>query len=225
MWVSWGINKIDTKLVKVLLTAKEAQARAAAVRAIQYNVEAFPNKTELLLKAAADNHWLVRHEAVVASSWLGAEIATAVINEAEKKPVLIASKDAYRYGRAHGTNQDAKPEVRVIVEVPSGLPKKFHASYRRGAELYLHLENCASCHGQKGEGIQNVMPPLAGSEWVNWNKEMLAQIVISGVSGEMKVKGKVFNGFMPSFAHRIPNKDIAKEVKEMDILKKKSQIY
>jgi len=210
MWVNWGINKVDTGLVEKLLQAKEPKARAAAVRCIQYNPEVFSNTFELLVKAAADENWLVRHEAVLAASWLGAETTVAVINEAEKKPVVAASKDAFKFGRAHGTGKAAKPDEKPKpVKVPADLPKRYRASYRRGAELYPHAENCASCHGQKGEGLQGVNPPLAGSEWVNGDKELLAKVALYGVFGNMKVKKKKFAAAMPGFAHRTSNKDIA----------------
>ena len=210
MWVTWGINKPNTSLVEKLLTATEPKARAAAVRAIQYNAEHFSNKKELLVKAAADTDWIVRHEAVLAASWLGADITTAVINEAEKQAVVTNSKDAFKYGRAHGTGKAVaagKPAPKTAV--PKGLPKKYHAAYREGAAAYNHGEACGSCHGKNGEGIAGAFPPLAGSKWATGDKELLAKIALHGIIGELKVKGKTYNGAMPGFAFRTKNKEIA----------------
>lgn len=211
LWVSWGINKIDTTLVEKVLNCKEPKAIAQAIRAVRYNPDEFPNKKELLVKAAGNENWLVRHEAVCAASWLGSEITVAVIDEAEKKPVKKASKQAFKLGRAHGTQTDAAPDKKIKVPVPKGLPKEFHASYKRGALHWNEGESCGSCHGKEGKGIPPVFPPLAGSEWVNGDKELLAKIALHGLNGPIKVKGTDYPGNvpMPGFAYRMKNKDIA----------------
>jgi len=211
MWVSWGINKLDKTLIEKLLQAKEPKAKAQAIRAIRYNAREFPNRQELLVKAASDDNWLVRHEAVVASSWLGTKVATAVIDEAEKKPVMNASKDAYKLGRAHASGDGVVEEPEPDVPVPSDLPKEFHASYQRGAKHWNHGESCGSCHGKQGEGIPPVFPPLAKSEWVNGDRELLAKIALHGIQGPIKVKGTKYDGLvpMPGFAYRTENKEIA----------------
>jgi len=211
MWVTWGINKIDTTLVEKLLQAKEPKAKAQAIRAIRFNPREFSNREDLLVKAGADDNWLVRHEAVVASSWLGKQIANAVIDEAEKKTVLEVSKEAYKLGRAHANDGDAIVEPKAKIPVPSGLPKQFHDSYRRGAKHWNDGESCGSCHGKDGNGIPPVFPPLAGSEWVNGDKELLAKIALHGISGPITVKGKKYDGSvpMPGFAFRTENKEIA----------------
>jgi len=208
LWVTWGVNKIDHGILNSLLSAKDHRARAAAVRALRYNSSEFSELKSMLMKAAADSHSLVRHEAVVASSWLGKDMAEAIIAEASKLPVVANSKDAFKYGLAHGSGKQAEKGKDPEVKVPKGLPKAYHASYRKGAELYNHGEACGSCHGKNGEGGVG-FPPLAGSEWVIEDKELLAKIALNGVIGPMKVKGKEFVGAMPGFAYRTKNEDIA----------------
>ncbi|MCH2241381.1 MAG: cytochrome c, partial [Aquabacterium sp.] len=44
-----------------------------------------------------------------------------------------------------------------------------------------------------------VFPPLDGSEWVQGDARVLANIVLHGVSGELVVKGQTYKGSMPSF--------------------------
>ena len=65
----------------------------------------------------------------------------------------------------------------------------------------LYAANCVACHQAKGEGLPGVFPPLAGSEWVIGDARTLAHILVFGVNGEMQVKGNVYNGSMPAFAH------------------------
>jgi len=44
-----------------------------------------------------------------------------------------------------------------------------------------------------------VFPPLAGSEWVKGEPRVLANILLHGVTGEITVAGKSYQGAMPSF--------------------------
>jgi nitrite reductase (NO-forming) len=55
---------------------------------------------------------------------------------------------------------------------------------------------CAPCHQANGEGIPNVFPPLAKSDFLN-NKEATIKAVISGLQGQITVNGKTYNGVMP----------------------------
>jgi mono/diheme cytochrome c family protein len=71
------------------------------------------------------------------------------------------------------------------------------ASVTRGQEVYTSY--CVSCHQEKGEGIEDVYPPLAKSDYLATDKKKLIQMVLHGVSGEMKVNGKIYNGEMTGF--------------------------
>lgn len=63
----------------------------------------------------------------------------------------------------------------------------------------LFTANCAACHQATGKGLPGAFPPLDGSEWVTGDARVLANILLHGVTGEMTVGGKVFNGSMPAF--------------------------
>jgi glucose/arabinose dehydrogenase/mono/diheme cytochrome c family protein len=68
----------------------------------------------------------------------------------------------------------------------------------KGKAIYQH---CATCHGDKGQGVAGLAPELAGSEWVTGPVEWLARIVLDGMQGEIEVNGKVWNGVMPPHRH------------------------
>jgi mono/diheme cytochrome c family protein len=71
------------------------------------------------------------------------------------------------------------------------------ASIARGKETYTTY--CISCHMEQGEGIEEVYPPLAKSDYLMADKKRSIQQVMKGVSGEIKVKGKVYNSEMSGF--------------------------
>lgn len=64
---------------------------------------------------------------------------------------------------------------------------------KQGAAAY---PLCQACHGAKGEGVPNLGPPLAGSEWVLGPKENLIRMQFRGLMGPIEVKGVEWNGVM-----------------------------
>jgi len=63
----------------------------------------------------------------------------------------------------------------------------------------LFAAQCAACHQATGKGLPGVFPPLDGSEWVQGEPRVLANILLHGVTGEITVKGQTYQGAMPSF--------------------------
>ena len=64
----------------------------------------------------------------------------------------------------------------------------------------LYAAQCAACHQATGAGLPGVFPPLDGSEWVQGEPRVLANILLHGVSGKIEVAGQSFDGMMPAFA-------------------------
>jgi len=80
--------------------------------------------------------------------------------------------------------------------------------YPRGVSLFRRT--CQPCHGEDGNGIKSLAPPLNNSEWVTGDKERLIAIVLYGLSGPVKVDGKVYAdlGEMPGIGN---NEDLVDE--------------
>jgi mono/diheme cytochrome c family protein len=58
---------------------------------------------------------------------------------------------------------------------------------------------CAACHQSSGYGIPNRFPPLAGSDFLNSDKQRAIKVVLNGLQGEVVVNGQKFNNTMPLF--------------------------
>jgi mono/diheme cytochrome c family protein len=71
------------------------------------------------------------------------------------------------------------------------------ASIARGKEIYN--AQCMTCHMEQGEGVEEVFPPLAKSDYLMADKTRSIDQVLHGASGEMKVNGKVYNNVMTGF--------------------------
>ena len=68
-----------------------------------------------------------------------------------------------------------------------GEPVSVSISQRPWAEAH-----CATCHQANGQGLPNIFPPLAGSNWLDGNDERLIKITLHGLNGPIKVNGKDF---------------------------------
>jgi aldose sugar dehydrogenase len=55
---------------------------------------------------------------------------------------------------------------------------------RAGEQLYL--AHCASCHLQDGAGMEGIVPPLTGSDWVAGSREGLIDMMLNGIPEDEK---------------------------------------
>lgn len=91
------------------------------------------------------------------------------------------------------------------VPPPPGAAKTKAEQIELGRRLFTSI--CAACHQPTGLGRPNVFPPLAGSDFLNADKNRAIKIVIFGRQGEVVVNGQKFNNNMPSFP--LNDQDIA----------------
>ncbi|WP_367209481.1 cytochrome c [Sphingobacterium sp. R2] len=71
----------------------------------------------------------------------------------------------------------------------------------------VYRTHCQNCHGDNGEGLGNLYPPLTDTTFLQKNSDQLACIIKYGISGELEVAGKKFNNTMP--ASNLSSIDIA----------------
>lgn len=70
-------------------------------------------------------------------------------------------------------------------------------SIERGKDIYI--AQCLTCHLDQGEGIEDLYPPLAKSDYLMADKKRSIQQVLYGAKGEIKVNGKTYNTEMSAF--------------------------
>jgi mono/diheme cytochrome c family protein len=92
------------------------------------------------------------------------------------------------------------------------LMRKAPAPASKGAALDgapIYAARCAACHQGTGAGLPGVFPPLAASEWVTGKDDVLATILLHGVTGALTVNGAKFAGAMPAFKEQLKDDEIA----------------
>jgi mono/diheme cytochrome c family protein len=70
--------------------------------------------------------------------------------------------------------------------------------YTNGRDLYL--KRCQNCHGEQGEGLAALIPPLTDTLYLKKNKNLLACFIKNGMSEKISVDGRTFEEKMPDNA-------------------------
>jgi mono/diheme cytochrome c family protein/glucose/arabinose dehydrogenase len=196
LWVSWGLNKVDQKLLRRLLQAKDYRARAAAVQVLRYTGHQVDDQSQLLMQAARDEHGRVRLAATVAASWLDKEKGLPVLAEAGKQPLDEWIAHAHETAVAHlnGTSVEEKKEEVVKTHL-TGTERDL---FLKGKAIYAREGYCITCHQPDGNGLPaSGFPPLAGTTWVTGSEERLVRLVLKGLHGPIEVVGQKYAGQVP----------------------------
>lgn len=69
------------------------------------------------------------------------------------------------------------------------------------AGTLLYSQHCLACHGPKGTGSPDLIPPLSKTDWVTGDKGRLIRLMLSGLSKPIEVNGVTYNQEMPSYIH------------------------
>ncbi len=122
----------------------------------------------------------------------------------------LQNKEAGYYKKAVSFNSDTSLAInkRLKGVIDDIAKAKNNSNAENIAKLYpkgvaLFSSVCQTCHGKDGNGVPSLAPPLNGSELVVGDKNKLIPIVLYGLTGPVKVAGKVYkapeiNGDMPS---------------------------
>ena len=89
---------------------------------------------------------------------------------------------------------------------------QLHAGGELKAEVkgdMIYAGVCQACNQADGKGVEGKYPPLAGSEWLLQDPLTPARIVLFGLEGDIRVKGKGFINKMPQFLDKLSNEEIA----------------
>jgi len=127
-----------------------------------------------------------------------------------KEPVYLASMNP---GNLLKNNLTVAINNRQKKELNSIFVKETNVVDNRTNGLKLYRTICATCHGADGKGIQELAPPLKGSEYIDGSMKRLAAIILHGISGPIHVNDKLYqlNNEMPALLNNkaISDQDIS----------------
>lgn len=61
----------------------------------------------------------------------------------------------------------------------------------------MYDKHCANCHMEEGEGLRNLIPPLAGSDYLRDNPGAVVHSMRYGMEGPIIVNGTTYSEPMP----------------------------
>ena len=196
LWVSWGLNRVDQKLLRQTLKAKDFHARTAAVKVLRYVAHQVPDQANLLMEAVRDENSRVRLEAIVAASWIGKEKGLPILAEAAQKPLDDWTIHAHETGVAHLNGVSVK-KIKEVYSTTNIKGKELEL-FTLGRGIFSKEGYCITCHQSDGKGLPaSGFPPLVGSKWVTGNEERLIKITLKGLLGSIEVNGKTYPGQVP----------------------------
>ena len=93
---------------------------------------------------------------------------------------------------AHSTNgfQIHPPQEIVELSDEELETQRLEKKYDSGKKIFAM--RCASCHQPNGLGIATQYPPLAGSEWVSADPDLIIKVILKGLKGEILVNGEKY---------------------------------
>jgi mono/diheme cytochrome c family protein len=214
MWVTSAQSQPDVQLIEQSLAARNHQARAAAVSVVRFACDKLSDSSAILLKAARDPHPRVRLDnpegarvvfeamKLPLDHWMG---------PVTKQILELTLKDDVGVMRSSGMmdfadNQSARDYVDGkfhFPQPPKSEEQKRHGPtrrlagedsrvYRIGQDVYLRDGNCATCHQANGQGLPNIYPTLARSDWLD-DDDRLIKLALKGLWGPIEVNGQHFD--------------------------------
>jgi mono/diheme cytochrome c family protein len=63
----------------------------------------------------------------------------------------------------------------------------------------IYKAKCQNCHGENGEGLGQLAPPLTDSVFLKTNKSRLACFIKNGANESLMIHGKEYKEKMPAF--------------------------
>jgi mono/diheme cytochrome c family protein len=137
--------------------------------------------------------------------WIGYAYLSGLGKKAAEMPALEGAK--YPRMAALFGKLDAAKKTKSKKKTP--LSSAEQKRYEHGKKLYLGSAGCAGCHGNQGQGMEHMAPPLDQSEWVTGDKEVLVKVLLHGLTGPIKVAGKRYKLplVMPGIGQRSDLKD------------------
>jgi mono/diheme cytochrome c family protein len=120
-------------------------------------------------------------------------------------PVVVAFKTVAPNGREDGIFSYGRTAARPAVTAGAG--PATDAQLARGKQVYELL--CQACHMPDGRGMGNVLPPLAGADFMLADRDRAAAIVLHGLSGPIKVNGVGYNASMPPLGPMLTDQQVA----------------
>jgi len=235
LYVLEGLNSLTlSTLNDIISQSKQPETIAHALGVLERfasikNVSKMKEASAQLL--ARNNEVIDLYLAMSLSSWLKLSESDflPILSEIDKKyntqkifqEAIVSSLEGIeeKYLNTMNPSSGLKSNLSIVInnhkneDLNSIFVKEKNVLDARTKGLQLYRSICATCHGVDGKGIQDLAPPLKGSEYIDGSMKRLASIILHGISGPIHVDGKLYelNNDMPGLINNneISDQDIS----------------
>ena len=233
LWTLEGLNKVDGSTIRSALRSNEpgvvrtafevaplcdSESRAIAIEAVMQKEDPeHVYKARSLTRLAGKMAWNALYDILDQQPdalLLNDTVLTALNGNYDDFKKFLTSRGSETGARFLNTITEAQQasfaKANPAVNQLSG---KAEAAFQRGKLVYESKAACLGCHNLNGEGLLNLGPPLAESDWVTGDPDRLIKILLHGLEGPVTVSGKTYSpdAVMPGLAANptISDKDLA----------------
>ncbi len=133
--------------------------------------------------------------------------------EGPKRKDVFSGQEANKVYVGDAAAPGAAPEQAVVKATPEAQPQPAGGQLSLADQLKAgeqkFVGTCAACHQKDGNGLPNVFPPLAKSDYLMADKKRSINVVLNGLSGPVTVNGANYNSMMPPMGAQLSDDDIA----------------
>jgi len=120
---------------------------------------------------------------------------------------IMFKGDKKAFGAAQLAAMERRKMTASNIKTPDSVKDNLFKDVPKTSAVYNTY--CSVCHQHDGMGDGNRFPPLAQSEWVNYNTRRLIKVVLNGMKGPIQVKGQSYNEVMPPHANILSDEQVA----------------
>ena len=131
------------------------------------------------------------------------------VSDTEKGKIwrIAFTGDKKAFGTAQLAAMENRKKTASNIKTPDEIKDNLFKDLPAASAVYSTY--CIACHQSDGKGDGNRFPPLAQSEWVNYNTDRLIYVVLNGLKGPVTVKGQSYNEVMPAHGSFLTDQQIA----------------
>ena len=115
--------------------------------------------------------------------------------------------DKKTFGTEQLAAMDNRKKTASNIKTPDEINDNLFKDLPTASTVYATY--CIACHQSDGKGDGNRFPPIAQSEWVNYNTDRLINVILNGLKGPVTVKGQSYNEVMPGHGSFLSDEQIA----------------
>ena len=120
---------------------------------------------------------------------------TLVYSGKEVDETYLGEQAPEGYAAAQRIAALGKKVAETIKQTPAIATMSKEIQVEKGKLVFM--QTCVVCHQANGQGLPNVFPPLAGSDFLMADKARSIRIVLRGLSGPILVNGAKYDSVMP----------------------------